>query len=131
MPDKFSIASRTIKVTLLWTPFDSSSIAPSSEILKLDTSQSIELHFLSIYSISAIFFHFSLISLDRKSSLPLPNTSQPTSSHFPLDFRPKSSILHLVWSHFSLVSCISFIWPKFWVLEKFLSFLKNFRLSFV
>ena len=87
--------------------------------------------------VSVIFLHFYLISFDRNSLLSLPNSSNSTSSHSLLDFQPKSSFLHLVWSYFSLVSCISFLFylsfgflKSFWGFSKLMRLLQNFWVDF-
>ena len=123
MLDSFLIHRTPFIVNTSWQILDSSSIANS----RLFKARHLSIHqalWFSIYRVSVKILSFSPISLDRNSLLSLPNSSNSTSSHSPLDLRPKSSSLHLVWSYFSLVSCISFFLPKFWVFEKLLEFFK-------
>ena len=85
MLNRCLIASRSIKVTLLWTPLDSSIWL----FLILDTTRHLSIHravYLSIYKVSAIFFisHRSL-SIETLSFLSQTLLTQPF--HLPhLDF---------------------------------------------
>ena len=126
MLDRYSIASRSMEVTLLWTPLDNFSIAPSG----LFNSRHLPIHraaYVSIYRVSTIFSSF-LLDLSRQFlSLHLPKLISLSLS-LSLNLKPKSfstsrSFLHLVWSYF-LYSYHAFhdFLPNFLDFSKLMSF---------
>ena len=114
MLDRCSIASRSIEVTLLWTPLDSS----FWQILILNTSQSIKNHGF-LYKGSARSSLIFLRSLLIETHFSLFQTLQTQPLHIPhLIFSPNQ--VFFIW--YDLISLLyhafhSF-WPKFWVFEK-------------
>ena len=128
MLDSFSIHRAPFVVDTSQQIVDSYSTTNSC-ILNLDTSRSVELYdfiyiYIYIYIFQHIFLSFSLIFLNR-FSLSLSQTPQTQTLHIPhLIFSPNQ--VFFIW--YDLISLLyhafhSF-WPKFWVFEKFLGFLK-------
>ena len=126
MLDRYSIASRSIEVTLLWTPLDSFIWRE----LKLDTSQSIEICVFYIYIyiyiyLSAIFFSLILSNLSRQKNV------FPSSKHLSLTLfiflthSLASRVISLSCIIFSLTFIMHFIsfdltfgvFEKFWVFQ--------------
>ena len=99
-----SIASRqlpqSIEIPLLWTPLDRSWIALQqlkNTFLILDTSRSVGIYEVSIYTILVILVHFSSISLDSFWPLNFPNFSLSLKFTFPLNFQSLDLLLSRVW----------------------------------
>ena len=130
MLDRYSIASRSIEVTLLWTPLDSFIWRE----LKLDTSQSIELCVFYIYIYLRDFFlsHFiqSLLTEKRPSLFQTPLTH---TLHLPYSFFGLKSDFSLLYDLLSYIyHAFHLFWPNFWGfwkilgLSKLMKFLWNF-----